>query len=111
MTTQTKHVLYAIGAALAAYVLYSVYQAFAAGERTIAGLITAPFSAAKAVWTAITSLFTSTPSASVPTLTPLTPAQLATPGGQFIAASENNTALTATANFSAPTDQACRAAK
>jgi hypothetical protein len=49
-----KKVLLVLGIGLAAYVLYSVYKVFAAGERTIAGLLMAPFTlgseAASAVW-------------------------------------------------------------
>lgn len=38
-----------------AYALYAIYQAFKSGERTIAGLVTAPFKALSTVWGAVSS--------------------------------------------------------
>ena len=86
MKPSTKHILWAIGAAIGVYALYCVYKAFVAGEKTLAGLLAAPFTSLSSVGKAISNFFSSTgtPSASVPTITPLTPAQAATPGGAFV---------------------------
>lgn len=65
MSKQTKNILLILAIAFAAYVVYAIYSAFKAGEKTLLGLLTAPFSAVSGVWAAVTSLFSST---SVPTL-------------------------------------------
>ena len=80
-----------LGAAIGVYALYTIYQAFAAGESTVAGLLSAPFNSLSSLWSSITNFFsnsgTGTASSSVPAITPLTPAQAATPGGAFVASS------------------------
>ena len=95
-----------LGAAIGVYALYTIYQAFAAGESKVAGLLSAPFNSLSSLgssitnffsnllsslWSSITNFFsnlgTGTASSSVPAITPLTPAQAATPGGAFVASS------------------------
>jgi hypothetical protein len=56
-----KQVLIVLCIGLVGYALYAIYKAFQSGERTISGLIKAPFTAISDAWTAITGMFSSAP--------------------------------------------------
>ena len=53
----TKKVILILTLGVVAYVIYTIWQAFKNGERTLAGLLKAPFSGLSALWAAVTSLF------------------------------------------------------
>jgi hypothetical protein len=64
-----KKILAIVCFGLGAYAVYSIYEAFKNGERTVAGLLAAPFTALKSVGSAIASTFNysaSAPGADIP---------------------------------------------
>jgi hypothetical protein len=55
----TKKVILILTLGVVAYVIYTIWQAFKNGERTLAGLLAAPFTGLSAAWSAVTGLFSS----------------------------------------------------
>jgi hypothetical protein len=73
-----KKILLVLGLGVTGYVLYSIYQAFKAGERTLLGLLSAPFSGLSDVFGAVKGLFGGVPSASAALDSNSTPAAVVT---------------------------------
>jgi hypothetical protein len=87
-----KKVFVILALGLAAYIVYSIYKAFVAGERTISGLISAPFKLGSLALSAIENLF----SFSTGTGGPSTPAEALAAAGITPSDPLYNTVLTET---------------
>jgi hypothetical protein len=102
---QMKYVFWAVLIVVLAFAVYEIVKVIRAGERTLAGILQAPFNAVGSVWSAIKGLFTSgSTSAATPDLpiSGLTPSQsiFATPGDT----SSNQATLLSNGNFFDATD-------
>jgi hypothetical protein len=68
MNKTLKNVLIVLAVGFVAYAVYAMWQAFKAGEKTVAGLLLSPFSALSAVWSAVSGSVGGWFGASVPTV-------------------------------------------
>lgn len=100
--TILKHVLIVLTIGAVAFVVWEIIKAISAGEKTIAGILKAPFTAVSSIWTGITNLFSSSPAVAVPQ-----PAPILNAAGQTVGTVQPTSPLYATF---APPDQAATAA-
>jgi hypothetical protein len=93
------HVLLVLSIGVVAFLIWEIIKAISAGEKTIAGILKAPFTAVSNIWSGITNLFSSSSSG---VATPQ-PAPILNSAGQQVGTIDPTSPLY---GLFAPTDQA-----
>ena len=93
-----KQILIVLSIGVFAFVVWEIIKAIKAGEKTLAGIMMAPFTALQSVWTGITGMFSSTPALATPQ-----PAPILNAAGQTVATVDPSSPLY---GLVAPADQA-----